>query len=258
MKKFFLLLAVVFIAVSCIDIKTTKTEVKRMSEVRDVKGFKSIAVEGSPIVHYKQDSVWSVKVYASEEMMKYVKTEVINGRLVVSMKKNSPLPQSYTLKIGDRLITSGNGNVDVVVSSPDIVGISVRGSGDFLAMGNIDTDKLDVRLLGSGDIKCSDVLCDTIHTELEGSGDILVSKVDAFYSSVTLIGSGDIKLSQQNVGNTNILLKGSGDISVNCANCGSVDCVLKGSGDIRLAGEVRSLKKETLGSGDIHFPDEER
>ena len=253
MKKILLILAVTFIAMSCIKVKTTTTEVKKVSEERQLKGFKSIAIDGSPDVHYKQDSVWSVTVFASEEIMPYVRTEVKDGQLKVFLKRGHPISKEYTVKIGDKTIINGSGDVDVMVSSPDLIGITLQGSGNFVAQGKIDTDKLDIRLRGSGEIKNLDVICDTITTELVGSGDISNMKVDAFSSDVTLIGSGDIKMWQQNVRNSMILLKGSGDIFINHNNCGNVFSDLQGSGDIRLTGTVKSLNNKRLGSGDYEL-----
>ena len=252
MKKFFLLFTVMLITASCVEIKTTTTEEKRVTEERNIKGFKSIKVEGAPNVHYKQDTAWSVKVIAQKDIIKNVRTEVIDGRLVVSQTPQ----KSFLIKVGGNTIVDASSDVDVVVSSPDIIGINMLGSGCFIAMGNINTDKLNICLQGSGDIKCSDIICDTIHTQLKGSGDIVVSKVDAFSSDISLIGSGDIKLTQHNVNTTKINLKGSGDIVVNSDNCGSVDCELNGSGDIRLAGDVKSLNRKTNGSGEISFTGE--
>lgn len=252
MKKILLFFAVAFIAVSCIKISKKEVEVKRVTEVRDLKGFKSVNIIGSTNVHYRQDSVWSVKVVAAEEMMGNVHTEVIGGRLIIS-QKGLGYASASEVKIGDKTFVFGSSDVDVMVSSPDLIGAMVQGSGDFVAMNNIDTDKLNVHLAGSGNVKFNEILCDTIITHLGGSGDIFISKVDAFNSALSLIGSGNIKLYQHNVGYTNIVLKGSGDIFVDFDNCGHVNSDLKGSGDIRLAGTVLSLSKESLGSGDYEL-----
>lgn len=253
MKRFIFFLVVAFVVVSCIKIKTTKTEVEQVSEVRNLKDFKVIVVEGSPTVRYKQDSVWSVKVYASAEELKNVKTEVKDGKLLVAYNNNIIVKPDFTLKIDDMTIVSSCIDVEVIVSSPDLIGVGLHGSGDFVAMSDIDTDKLQTHLSGSGSLEFNNILCDTISTLLEGSGDISMSNVDAFSSAVSLIGSGDIKLHQKNVLNTNIQLKGSGDIFIDFDNCDHVNSTLKGSGDIRLAGTVRSLSKESLGSGDYEL-----
>lgn len=253
MKKILLIIAVTLIAVSCIKVKTTTTEVKRVSEIRQLNGFKAVAIDGSPKVRYKQDSVWSVKVYASEEMMPNVRTEVVGWCLKVSLKGDLSISKEYKLKIGNKTIVGGGGEVDVVVSSPDLIGIGLNGSGAFIAEGKIDTDKLDVVLRGSGEIECQDILCDTISIEAVGSGSVKLMKVDALASYASLVGSGDIKMWQQNVRQSAIQLKGSGDITVDFKDCGDVACDLQGSGDIRLSGNVETFKKETLGSGDYEL-----
>lgn len=249
MKKILLFFAVAFIAVSCIKISRKEVEVKRVTEVRDLKGFKSVNIIGSTNVHYRQDSVWSVKVVAAEEMMENVKTEVIGARLIIS-QKGIGYASASKVKIGDKTFVFGSSDVDVMVSSPDLIGVSVQGSGDFSVQGKVDTDNIDVCMNGSGEIKCPDILCDSLRTELVGSGSIVLSKVDAFDADAMLVGSGDLKMSLQNVHTSNLLLKGSGDMVVDFIKCGSVTASLNGSGDICINGEVKTLEKEKLGSGD--------
>ena len=139
----------------------------------------------------------------------------------------------------------------VYVTSPDLIGVELLGSGDFECRSHLDTDNLDVMLKGSGDIVFSDIICDRIKTSVIGSGDLTIEKAVAQTADVELIGSGDVKIKQQKVKQTKVELKGSGDIKMNLTNCGTIDCRLLGSGDITLQGDVMKLNSYTRGSGDI-------
>jgi hypothetical protein len=79
-----------------------------------------------------------------------------------------------------------------------------------------------------------------------------IKKVITQYSSVELVGSGDVKISQLRAKDTSLELKGSGDIKVANQQCGTVSCRLVGSGDITLTGTIRKLNQTTRGSGDIN------
>lgn len=244
MKKFLLLILAMVVMASC---ASAAGEVEGVGvQIRKVKKFTQIKLEGSVIVRYSQGKGVSVKVKAPSDRMKDVKTYVDGQTLVVSLNGNN---NSVWNLFGKR---RNDDVIEVYVSSPDLVGVSLLGSGDFVCSGHLDTDNLGIMLRGSGDITFNDIICDNIRTELVGSGDIQLKKVDALNSEVILVGSGDINISQKNVRKTTVDLKGSGDISISFDGCGAVESELKGSGDISLSGRVKSFSKRAIGSGDYH------
>ena len=120
------------------------------------------------------------------------------------------------LKVGFINLNWGDRDeLTIYVSSPDLVGVRLNGSGDFISRRQIDTDVMNVVLRGSGDIEFDDIICDRFTTELIGSGDIKINQLEARTSSAMVIGSGDVVINQSNVIDTNLSLRGSGDISVN-------------------------------------------
>lgn len=212
----------------------------KVEESRQLKGFERIRLQGSPDIKYTQGKTWSVRVKAPKRIIKNVQTRVENQTLVVSIKSGFSI---NSLK--------GN-NVTVYVTSPDLIGVEVQGSGDFESKSHVDTDNLQLSLRGSGDIEFYDVICDRVNISLVGSGDVEIKNVTTQYSSVELVGSGDVKLGQRNAKETKLELKGSGDIKVTSQKCGIVNCRLVGSGDITLSGTIKQLNQVTRGSGDIN------
>lgn len=255
MRKFFLFLLAIS-AIAVCEAKSKKTTVT--TENRKTAAFKRISMSGPIDVIYTQGKTCSVKVTSSSERMKDIKTGVNNGTLFISYENKTST--SFTVSnIGDLFRAvggkgSGCDGITVYVTSPDIIGINLTGSGDFVSHNRIDTDKMVLRLCGSGDITLHDVICDEIDTELVGSGDIKLPKTDVLRSKISLVGSGDIEINQRNTRHTEISLKGSGDINVTFAGnkCGTANASLYGPGDITLSGQLKSLKKTSLGSGDFH------
>lgn len=244
MKKLFLFLVAV-LAISCSVHLYAFTGNDKVEENRPVKNFERIRLQGSPNIKYTQGKACSVRVKAPKNIIKKVETRVEGNCLVVSLKDNRVF--SFNAIKGDE--------ITVYVTSPDIIGVEVQGSGDFECKTLLDTDNMDISLRGSGDVNFSDIICDRIKTSLVGSGDIDIKKVTAQQSSVELVGSGDVVIKQFNVKLTQLELKGSGDIKVACDHCDVVNCRLVGSGDITLSGTVKKLNKTTRGSGDIHTKD---
>ena len=213
-----------------------------VTEQRDLRDFEKIEIFGSPTVYFTQADSFSVKVKGPENLISDIITDT-QGR-TLSIRNRG--------KVGIINMSVGGDRLSVYVSSPDLIGISLFGSGDFISERRIDTDKIDIALKGSGDIHLHDLICDDCHVELIGSGDVDIDRLETATASAVLIGSGDIDLREWNVQSTSLALKGSGDIDVSFeGNCGRVDCELQGSGDISLKGRIGHLSKQKRGSGDI-------
>ena len=235
MKKYFF---------ACVVLLLVATQVMagndKVSEQRSLSGFEKIVLKGSPTIKYTQGSQFKVEVQAPKDIIKNVQTNVNGKTLEVSIKSRKWSWSSIK-----------NNDVTVVVTSPDLIGIELLGSGDFECKSHLDTDNLQVRLKGSGDIVFTDIICDKLTASVVGSGDLTIGKVISQTAEIDLVGSGDIKIRQQKVNRTKVDLKGSGDIALTLQNCGAVDCHLLGSGDITLQGDVTRLNSSKRGSGDI-------
>jgi hypothetical protein len=208
-------------ACSGLKVHYSKTDPHGIHE-RDLKGFERIELLGSLDVKYAQADSFSVRVDAPVKVLNDVETYVTGNKLVVKMKGEGNI-----INLG----VSDADDVTVFVTSPDFLGIELKGSGDFESNGLVDTDNLDITLNGSGDIKFDDIICDRINVSLVGSGDVDVRNVKTLQSLVELVGSGDIKMWFD--------------------NSGSVESRLTGSGDIKLGGNVTSFKNSVRGSGDM-------
>jgi hypothetical protein len=189
-----------------------------------LRDFERIELLGSLDVKYQQADSFSVEVCAPEKYLDQVETLVDDNRLVLRMKGEGKFI-NFGVADGD--------DVKVYVTSPDLIGVTLRGSGDFECLHLVDTDNLDITLNGSGDIKFADVICDRVNVSLVGSGDVDMREVKTLWAGVNLVGSGDVKMCFN--------------------NSGKVEANLTGSGDITLKGTVSDYKYNVRGSGDMHM-----
>lgn len=227
MKKVLLAVVAIGMLTSCacsgLKVRYSKTEPQAMHE-RDLKDFERIELQGSLDVKYTQNDSFSVRVEAPVKVLHDVETYVTGNKLVVRMKGEGKL-----LNLG---VSDADG-VTVFVTSPDFLGIELKGSGDFEANGLVDTDNLDITLSGSGDIKFDDIICDRVNVSLVGSGDVDVKHVKTQWAGAQVVGSGDIKMRLE--------------------DSGTVDANVIGSGDITLSGNVKDYKYNVRGSGDMNI-----
>lgn len=220
--KFILPLVVLAVLTSCRDVKFSLTEKPLAKEYRQLTGFERITLLGSLDVKYQQADSFSVRVEAPENVIEDVETTIDGNLLKINMK-------------GDRQIVnfgkSEGKHVTVYVTSPDFLGVEVKGSGDFDCLSHLDTDNLDITVRGSGDAEFEDVICDNLY--------------------VSVVGSGDVEIRQTIAQQANLEVVGSGDIDTRFKDSGIVNAYVTGSGDIKLNGRVRKLSKHIRGSGDI-------
>ena len=226
MKK--ILLAVVTLgmlnACSCHGLKVDFSRTEPLAEdTRELKDFERIELLGSLDVKYAQADSFSVVVSAPAKVINDVETRVEGNKLVVGMKGSNRL-----LNFG----VADASDVTVYVTSPDFLGIELKGSGDFECERLLDTDNLDITLNGSGDIEFDDIVCDEVNVSLVGSGDVELKHVKTQYARVNLVGSGDVKVAFD--------------------SSGAVEAQLTGSGDITLSGNVKSFQQNVRGSGDMN------
>ena len=226
MKKVLLAVLTFGILTSCscsgLNVKFSHTE-PHADEQRSLTGFERIELLGSIDIKYQQADSFSVRVDAPVEILKKVETRVEGDKLIVNMRG-----EGEVINFG---VPNGE-EVTVYVTSPDLVGVALKGSGDFECQHLLDTDNLDIMMNGSGDMKFDDIICDQVNVSLVGSGDVELKNVKMLHSNVNLVGSGDIK--------------------VNYDNSGAVEATLTGSGDITLSGSVQDYKYNVRGSGDMH------
>lgn len=222
MKKVILVVMALTMLASCNSgIKFNFTEETTVEEERALSGFERIEQYGSLDVEYMQADSFSVRVKAPEDVVEQVETRVEGNKLVIRMNST-----------GSIVNFNSTDGVTVYVTSPDFLGVMLKGSGNFDCRHLLDTDNLDIELRGSGDVEFDDVVCDHIGVALVGSGDVEVKKVQTLQSMVELIGSGDIKMK--------------------FVNSGRVEARLMGSGDVTLSGQVQALREDVRGSGDLN------
>ena len=239
-----LVLLFVQVIVSCTYTKNAlEIDGPKVTQVRPHRSFEQIEIMGSPTVCYTQADSFSVHVEGPENLVNEILTKVEDHTLVI---RNRGKIGIINISVGDM------SQVTVYVTSPDLVGICLNGSGDFMCRQQIDTDQMSVELRGSGDIDIHDLICDQCVTTLVGSGDVNIRRLEAQTHEVGLTGSGDVKVEEHRVGVTDITLRGSGDIAIDFAEgCKEASCQLMGSGDITLSGNLHRFSQHKTGSGDI-------
>lgn len=233
-------LCVTMLVISC-QKGSRRVKGRMVTSERTVHEFEEIVINANCDVHFMQGDQLRVKIVGPENAVKTLISECKGSTLTLFHSAKSEL---FTL--------GGIPSVDVYVTAPDLIGVTLKGAGDFIVDGHLDTDTLSVELYGTGDMKIKSLICDEVNASIRGNYDLNIGRLQCSTSTFNLYGVGDINIGETKVAKTFIQLKGVGDVNVDFNQCGTATCLLYGVGDMRLKGSLQSLDKTVRGTGHIN------
>ena len=202
-------------------------------ETRIVSKFYGVENTTSFDVDVDYDSVYSVTVFADENLLSYIRTYVSGGNLVVATE-------------GTRCINT-NSSVTIKITMPQIDEVNLSGSGN-ITVNDFKCSDLDVSNSGSGNIDMTNIIIsDLLTTDLSGSGTIIMDGKSS-QAKYELSGSGDIIADDMLTGDCIVKSSGSGD--VRCFAYDTLDVTLTGSGDVIYSGTPQ-VTTHVSGSGRV-------
>jgi hypothetical protein len=140
----------------------------------------------------------------------------------------------------------------VNTNSQNIRKIHLSGSAALNFVSDINTDKLEVNLSGSGAVSSSTnvITANKLNVALSGSGSVKINGVVEDHH-VTVKGSGNIKYPNLTAKNLHCKISGSGGVEINGATK-QCNIVFSGSGNIKCPDfTVKDLNCKISGSGDV-------
>ncbi len=148
------------------------------------------------------------------------------------------------LKLEGDICNANNDEVNIVITLPELSGISISGSASTFSKMPVRTDELELEISGSGQISLN-VFANSIISEISGSGEININGT-CQKLKVEIAGSGEFKGLGLNSYKASIEIAGSGRASVFALN--ELDVEVAGSGVISYSGEPK-LSVDIAGSG---------
>ena len=208
-----------------------------ITETRAIVGFDMLYVEDNVNVFLTQDSVFSVKVEAGENIAPLIKTEVTNGILFIKNKNRCNWTRSYDKPL------------NVYVSMPTVNRVLMDGTGKIIGVNPITTDSFDVHAQNSGDIEL--ILNNrVIVPRMHGSGDVTLSGTSTNLS-VDIGGTGYLQCANLNTSYTYVHSYTLGICYVRCTNL--INCKIDSKGDVYCYGNPTTINKTIKGTGQLYI-----
>jgi hypothetical protein len=210
---------------------------KVVSIERATGDYESIAVSGWFDVELVEGVEGSISMSGEENLLKYIITEVKDGKLVIKPEKGVNLqPSSWK-----------SGTISITIPVEEINAVSMSGSGDLVGKTILKGSDFKTSMSGSGDLSLHLEVKD-LEVNVSGSGDMDL-KGSTENLEVQISGSGDINAFGLIANNVSANVSGSANIEVT-ANA-SLKARVSGSGDISYRGNPGKIDSKTSGSGDI-------
>jgi hypothetical protein len=205
-----------------------------ITESRDVKDFKHVELLIAEDLVIEQGEVEALRIEGNEEIVPLIETVVENETLKIRYAKDVDIPNII------------RNETTIFLTAKALNAITLMGSGD-IKTSDIKTENLAVVLAGSGDITMDRLTADNLAVDIKGSGDFeTAGKASA--QSYSIKGSGDIDTAKLEGEICNIDIKGSGDVAVNVTKL--LNVVIKGRGDVRYFGDPQ-VSQVIKGSGSV-------
>lgn len=236
MKKILAILCILVAITSCKANSSTSTKGnKKITSVeKSITSYSEISVSGSCDVIYEQKANQKpyLRIETDDNLQQYVKAEVKNGVLLISMDGGNVQPSKFT----------------AYTNSESLSKVRITGSGNVILKNEVKSPSLNVSIAGSGDFSTEKLQSDDLNISIAGSGDAQL-KGNATNSQISISGSGDVDAGNLATKNTTCTIQGSGNAKVYATD--ELTAKVSGSGDIQYKGSPKKLNKTVRGSGSI-------
>lgn len=241
MKTILSLLLITVVLQSCV-ITGERGNGNIQSKEFDIEDYSGVSLAGSAKMYYQQkaDEKPYLRIEIDENLIQYLEPQVNGGHLDLKSIRNIN-PTKYIIH----------------TNSTTLKAASLSGAGHLSLDSDIETDKLSLKVSGSGKISGRNIECREIESSVSGSGAVKVDSLTANLFRASVSGSGGVIAAAGAIGQSDSKISGSGYVDIYGLRSENAKCRVSGSGKIRL--DVSdALDANVSGSGMVLYKEEPR
>lgn len=231
-----ILFASLFIGISTIfagcHMRYTHGNGNVVKQDRTVSSFNGIDVSGAFDVYLKQGDNEAVTVEAEENLLPYIRTEVVDGTLIIETKDR---PFHNTTKM------------TVYVTIKGLKSIDLSGATDIETQNKLNLSDLKIDISGASEAKL-DFAVQKLNLDCSGASKILLTG-SAVNVTMDLSGASKLLAFDMPAESYSISLSGAGKAEINVSKKLSAD--ISGAGTIKYKGSPAEIDQEVSGAGSI-------
>lgn len=233
MKKYIiaaLVLLAVVAASGCIGQKATGSG-NVINQSQNVSGFNQVALEGIGTIIITQGNQESLTVEAEDNLIPYIKTNVSNNKLSISMDRGMPVPTKPVI---------------FHITVKDLNTIDTSGSGKIQS-DNLKVNSLTINTNGAGEGNLTNLNVNTLKILISGAGRLNISG-NANNQDITISGAGDYTANNLVSKTVTITISGAGKGTVRVSD--TLNAIINGAGQISYIGSPK-ITQQISGAGTI-------
>lgn len=234
MKKLILLLSVVLLAVALQSCRKVSGRGPVVTETRSISDFKEIKSDISGEVFVTSGPAYAVSIEAQQNIIDVIETVLNDNRLTIRVKNNT------SVRAEDKIV--------VRITSPDIRGLILNGSGNISANAPINSTDLYMKVSGSGNIYLNALSANSLDANISGSGSIDIASGNVNSETLEISGSGDMDFLNCIAREADVKITGSGSAKVQVLD--RLKVKITGSGNVYYRGNP-AVDVSITGSGEL-------
>lgn len=201
---------------------------------RNLTAFAKIDLATNANVYLSQADTFAVTVEAQQSILDVMAIDKKNDILYI---KTNECVRQYQ-------------DINIYISMPEINGLKISGSGEIVCVDTLTSDKLELKIPGSGNIRLNMVNATNIESHIAGSGSIFLKGENTVSRhNIRIDGSGSIYSKDLVTQIVDIDIFGSGNCEVHVIK--ELLIRIPGSGNIYYTGQA-SIQKDISGSGKVY------
>ena len=163
------------------------------TDSRSVAEFSEVELEAIGKVKITIGDSFDVQVSADENVLPQVTTEVVDGRLKLSLREGIILPKNTDIRFAitlpklARAVVSGAGDIHVAGDLGDSLALEISGAGSIHAEGEVD--RLEGNISGAGNLELSKLNSTTAVIRISGTGNAQVYAVENLDAKISGVGN---------------------------------------------------------------------
>jgi len=216
------LLLIAILVSSCVMKTNSNSSRQRVTQKLAIEPFERLVVDIAGDVTYTQGHSTKLTLYSSnKKLAEAVKVSNQNGTLYISFGNMDEISEGIDI----------DNELKLEISSPDLISVEIKGTGQFETQGPLDTDTLLLQVKGKGEIETDKIVCDRLQADMLGAGKMELGPIEAQQCQLNL--------------------NGVGKIDADFTKCDYLNCQLLGLGRIELTGRVHKWDSNIAGAGII-------
>jgi len=218
----------------CIVRRASDTDTS--TESRDVDGFNAIEFAGFGDVKIVQGDEYDVELSGPTDLVERITTEVHGDTLYIGRDSKWEL----------WILGTGNRQVDIAITVPELEKIKVEGAG-VVNIDGLEGESFEFDLSGAGELRGKDLNLTELVVDMSGAGSATLSGV-AQTQQVVISGAGEYDAKELKSRKTSVDMSGAGSAMVWATE--TLDVEAAGAGGVKYWGDP-DVRQEVSGAGSV-------